>query len=490
MSRKGKAIGHMNRYTLPLLAALALGGCSLAPDYRQPASPVPATVGDSGAPGDGVMLPGWRALFPDPQLRQLINTALDNNRDLRLAMLDVAEARARYRIEGAALLPSISANAEGARQRLPADLNQTGASTVQSQYGVNVGVASYELDLFGRVRSLKQSALQSYLATEEARRSARITLVSEVANAWLTLMADRESLRISQETLSAQQQSVDLVRGRVDLGLGSELDLRQAEAALETARANQARFQRRVDADRNALAVLVGAPLPALAGEDLDDPTVAVLPEVPAGLSSSVLRQRPDILRAEHALRAANANIGAARAAFFPRISLTGSAGTASAELSGLFEGGSKAWSFSPSVSLPIFSGGRNRANLDVAEVRRDQNVARYEQAIQTAFQEVADALAARNSLSQEEQAQSALVTATERSLALAEARYREGADDYLAVLDARRNLLDARQQRVAVTLNKLTNRVTLYRALGGGEQADQATLVGHATANQDAPRG
>ena len=473
-----------------LLGGGALTGCTLAPEYQAPDSPVPATVGDAATGVDAVMLPGWQALFPDPHLRQLIATALDNNRDLRLALLDVAEARAQYRIEGAALLPSISANAEGTRQRLPADLSRTGDSTVQSQYGVNVGVASYELDLFGRVRSLKQSALESYLATEEARRSAHITLVSEVANAYLTLMADRESLRISRDTLAAQQESVDLVQGRFDLGLGSELDLRQAQAALETARASQARFQRRVDADRNALAVLVGAPLPPLPGENLDDPTVATLPDVPAGLSSSVLRLRPDILGAEHALRAANANIGAARAAFFPRISLTGSAGTASAELSGLFESGSKAWSFSPSLSLPIFSGGRNRANLDVAEVRRDRNVARYEQAIQTAFQEVADALAARDSLRREEQAQSALVTATERSLTLAEARYREGADDYLAVLDARRNLLDARQQRVAVTLDKLTNRVTLYRALGGGEQARDATLIGEAAHRRDAPRG
>ncbi len=480
------AMKSMNRYALPLLAALALGGCTLAPDYRQPASPVPATLGEADGVADSVILPGWRALFTDPHLRQLIDTALSNNRDLRLAMLDVAEARAQYRIEGADLLPSVSANGDGTRQRVPADLNNSGESTVQSQYGVNVGIAAYELDLFGRIRSLKQSALESYLATEEARHSARITLVSEVANAYLTLMADRENLRISEETQGAQRESVDLVQGRFDLGLGSELDLRQAQVALETARANRARFQRRVAADRNALAVLVGAPLPALPDDDLDAPAVATLPEVPAGLPSAVLRQRPDIRQAEHALRAANANIGAARAAFFPRISLTASAGTASSELSGLFESGSKAWSFSPSVSLPIFSGGRNKANLDVAEVRRDRNVARYEQTIQTAFQEVADALAARDSLAEEERAQSALVDATARSLTLAEARYREGADDYLAVLDARRELLTARQQRVSVTLDKLNNRITLYRALGGGGAADQATLIG--TLDTDTP--
>lgn len=297
---------------------------------------------------------------------------------------------------------------DGSRQRLPADLSQTGDSEIQTQYSVGLGVAAYEVDLFGRLRSLKQSALQQYLATEEARRSAHITLVSEVANAYLTLQADRRNLRISRETVEAQQESVDLVKGRFDMGLGSELEVRQAEVALETARANQARFKRLVAQDRNALAVLVGAPLPPLPdspAEDLDT-ELAALPEIPAGVPSAVLRQRPDIQQAEYSLKAANANIGAARAAFFPRIALTGSAGTASSELSGLFESGSESWSFSPSISLPIFSGGRNRANLDVAEVRRDQNVARYEQTIQTAFQEVSDALQARGSFTEQEQAQ------------------------------------------------------------------------------------
>jgi multidrug efflux system outer membrane protein len=277
--------------------------------------------------------------------------------------------------------------------------------------------------------------------------------------------------------VDAQQESLDLVEGRVDLGLGSELELRQAQVALETARANQARFTRLVAQDRNALAVLVGAPLPPLPdspAEDLDS-ELAALPEIPAGVPSAVLRQRPDIQQAEYNLKAANANIGAARAAFFPRITLTGSAGTASSELSGLFDSGSESWSFSPSISLPIFSGGRNRANLDVAEVRRDQNVARYEQTIQTAFQEVSDALQARGSFTEQEQAQQALVTATRRSLALAEARYEQGADDYLAVLDARRELLSAEQELVSVRLQKLANRITLYRALGGGVFPDRA---------------
>ena len=460
-----------------LFATLAVAGCTLAPDYRQPASPVPDTAGDDNRVAEELVLPGWEALFQDPGLQQLIRTALSNNRDLRLALLDVAEARAQYRIEGAALYPELSVDGDGTRQRLPADLSRTGDSEIQTQYSVGLGVAAYEVDLFGRLRSLKQSALQQYLATEEARRSAHITLVSEVANAYLTLQADRRNLRISRETVEAQQESVDLVKGRFDLGLGSELEVRQAEVALETARASQARFNRLVAQDRNALAVLVGAPLPPLPhgpAEDLDS-ELAALPEVPAGVPSAVLRQRPDIQQAEYNLKAANANIGAARAAFFPRITLTGSAGTASSELSGLFDSGSESWSFSPSISLPIFSGGRNRANLNVAEVRRDQNVARYEQTIQTAFQEVSDALQARGSFTAQEQAQNALVAATRRSLALAEARYEQGADDYLAVLDARRELLSAEQELVSVRLQKLANRITLYRALGGGVFPDRA---------------
>ncbi|WP_111498467.1 efflux transporter outer membrane subunit [Marinobacter bohaiensis] len=479
----------MKRLTPAVLVALTLGGCTLMPDYQRPDSPVPQEVGDRNGTADAVVLPGWESLFSDSQLRALVHTALANNRDLRLAMLDVAEARAQYGIEGAALFPEIGVNADGSRSRVPADLSSTGSSTISSEYGVNLGVASYELDLFGRVRSLKESALQSYLSTEEARRSAQITLVSEVANAYLTLLADKQNLRISEDTVESQQESVDLVRNRFDAGLGSELDVRQAEIALETARSNRAQYRRLVAQDRNALAVLVGGPVPVIPDDSLIDPAVAMLSDVPAGLSSNILLQRPDIRQAEYSLKAASANIGAARAAFYPSITLTGSAGTASSELSGLFDGGSGAWSFAPSINLPIFTGGENQANLDLAEVRRDQQVASYEQTIQTAFQEVSDALSARNFLKDQEQAQAALVTATERSLELAESRYEAGADDYLAVLDARRELLSARQTLVDVKLQKLTNRITLYRALGGGESADQTTVIGKtAASDEDAP--
>ncbi|WP_101676107.1 efflux transporter outer membrane subunit [Alloalcanivorax mobilis] len=466
--------------TLPLIAAaLLVGGCTLIPDYQKPASPVPERVGESPFSADQVVLPGWRAMFAEPELQQLIQTALTNNRDLRLAMLDVAAARAQYQIEGSALLPGVSVDGSGTRQRTPGDLSYSGESTINSEYRAQVGITSYELDLFGRVRSLKQSALESYLATVEAQRAAHITLVSEVANAYLALLADRQRLHIAEDTLNAQQESLQLTQSRFDLGLGSELDVRQAQIALETARANRASFLRQVAQDKNALAMMVGAPLPALAGDDLTGPGLAVLPEPPAGLSSQVLLQRPDLLQAEHNLKAANANIGAARAAFFPRISLTGAYGSASSELSGLFDGGSEAWSFSPSVSLPIFTGGSNKANLDLAKVRRDQNVARYESTIQTAFREVADALDSVDALKQQEQAQSALVEATQRSVELSEQRYQQGADDYLAVLDARRELLSARQNLVAVTLQKLNNRIGLYRALGGGGLPDQPTVIG-----------
>lgn len=467
---------------IPALTVVMLGGCSMIPDYQAPDSPVPLEVGSGNQNADQLVLPGWEALFPNPQLRALIHTALANNRDLHLAMLDVAEARAQYGIERSALFPEIGVNADGTRQRLPADLSNTGDSAITSQYSVGLGVASYELDLFGRVRSLEQSALQSYLATEEARRSAQITLVSEVANAYLTLLADQQKRRISDETVEAQQQSVDLVSRRYDAGLGSELDVRQAEIALETARANRAQFLRLVAQDRNALAVLVSGPVPEIPEDDVIDPAVALLASVPESLDSSVLLQRPDIRQAEYSLKAANANIGAARAAFYPSISLTGSAGTASADLSGLFDGGSGSWSFSPSINLPIFTAGRLQSNLEVAEIRKEQSVVQYEQTIQTAFQEVSDALSARNFLSEQEQAQAALVNATQRSLDLAEARYEGGADDYLAVLDARRALLSARQNLVDVKLGKLTNRINLYRALGGGEKSNEAMLGDHYT--------
>lgn len=454
-----------------LTVALTLAGCSMIPEYQAPDSPVPATIGSSNAATGELALPDWQTVFTDPQLTALVEQALENNRDLELALLDVEEAQALYGIERSGLYPNVSAGADGTRQRLPADLSGTGSSNVTGQYSVGLGIAAYELDLFGRVRSLSESALETYLGTEEAARSARITLISEVANAYLTFLSDRQKLKISEETVDAQQSSVDLVQRRYDAGLSAELSVRQAEIALDSARANRAQFGQQVSRDLNALSVLVGGPVPELGVSNVLDPAVAFLADVPESLNASVLTLRPDIRQAEHTLKAANANIGAARAAFFPSITLTGSAGTASSDLSGLFKGGSGTWSFAPSVNIPIFNAGRLQANLDVAEIRTEKAVVSYEKTIQTAFQEVADALAARSYLKEQEDAQAALVKAAERSLALAEVRYENGADDYLAVLDARRELLTARQSLVEVKRLKLTNRITLYRALGGGEE-------------------
>lgn len=468
-----------NPLMLALLGGLMLGGCTLAPSYEQPASPVPAQLGETAVDGvSELALPGWSTLYQSAELQQLIQSALDNNRDLRLAVLDVAALRAQYQIQRADLYPNLSVDGSGTRQRLPGDLSGSGNSTLTDQYGVQVGVTAWELDLFGRVRSLKDASLENYLASEEAQRSTQLALVAQVAQSYLTLVSDRQNLAISEETVAAQEDSLTLIQRRFESGLGTELDVRQAQIALQGARANQASFERQVSQDYNALAVLVGGPLPSLESVNLDSDTLALVAPVPEGLSSALLTQRPDVQQAEHQLRAANASIGAARAAFFPSIQLTGAYGSMSSELSGLFDSGSKAWSFSPSISLPIFSGGRNKANLDLAEVRQDQAVATYEKAIQTAFQEVANALQARDTLARQQQAQQALVTATEQSLTLSQQRYEQGADDYLAVLDAQRTLLSARQQLVTLKLQQLTNETELYRALGGGWNAQQPTHV------------
>ncbi|MEQ3723741.1 efflux transporter outer membrane subunit [Alcanivorax sp.] len=468
-----------NPLTLALLGGLMLGGCTLAPSYEQPASPVPAQLGETTTDGASELtLPGWSTLYQSAELQQLIQSALDNNRDLRLAVLDVAALRAQYQIQRADLYPNLSVDGSGTRQRLPGDLSYTGSSTLSDQYGVQVGVTAWELDLFGRVRSLKDASLENYLASEEAQRSTQLALIAQAAQSYLTLVSDRQNLAISEETVAAQEDSLTLIQRRFESGLGTELDVRQAQIALQGARANLASFERQVSQDYNALAVLVGGPLPTLESVNLDSDTLALVAPVPEGLSSALLTQRPDVQQAEHQLRAANASIGAARAAFFPSIQLTGAYGTMSSELSGLFDSGSKAWSFSPSISLPIFSGGRNKANLDLAEVRQDQAVATYEKAIQTAFQEVANALEARDTLARQQQAQQALVTATEQSLTLSQQRYEQGADDYLAVLDAQRTLLAARQQLVTLKLQQLTNETELYRALGGGWNAQHPTHV------------
>jgi len=457
-----------------LAAALLLSGCvNLAPRYERPAAPVPehypdapADAGSNGAANADV---GWRTFFADAKLRGLIELALDNNRDLRVAVLNIAQARAQYRIQDAATLPTLSASGSGTATRTPASLSATGEALTSHQYSATLGVSAYELDLFGRVRNLSAQALEQYLSTEEARRSTQISLVAEVATAYLTWAADLERLALARETLRSQSDTYTLTQRSFELGSASALTLRQVQTSVDSARVDVARYTGQIAQDRNALALLLGAPVPGeLAPGALGD-SLNALPELPAGLPSELMLRRPDLLQSEHKLKAATANIGAARAAFYPRISLTASAGSGSADLSGLFKGGSGSWTFLPQISLPIFDGGSNRASLDSAIAGRDIAVAQYEQAIQSAFREVADALAQREALSGQLQAQQSLVEASGDALKLSDARFARGVDSYLDVLDAQRSWYGAQQTLIGMRLSRLTNGVTLYMALGGG---------------------
>ena len=480
---------------LALAMSVALAGCSLMPAYERPAAPVPAAFdgADSGAQAGAAptgTVPvadiGWRAVFTDPKLQQVIELALDNNRDLRVAALTIDQAWAQYRVQRADLAPGVDLAGSGNGSRTPGGLSATGQPSVAHTYSATLGISAYELDLFGRVRSLKEQALQQFLATTEAQRSTHISLIAQVATAYLTLAADQDLLRLAQDTLTSQGESYRLQQRSYELGAASALTLRQAQTTVESARVDVERYTAQVAQDRNALRLLAGAEVPAaLLPTALPDSASAdanVLAGIPAGLPSELLQRRPDILQAERTLQAANANIGAARAAFYPSISLTASAGSASAGLSGLFKGGSGSWSFAPSISLPIFDGGRNRANLDVVKAQRDIDVANYEKAIQTAFREVSDALAARDTLGRQLQAQQALVDASADSYRLSQARFERGVDSYLGALDAQRTLYAAEQTLIDTRLSRFTNLVTFYKALGGGwvemAAATQATAA------------
>ena len=467
---------------------LILGACTLEPPYHRPPAPVPALPGGT-AEGTAAADIGWSEFFPDPQLQQLIALALAENRDLRVAVLNVQSAQAQYRIQRAELFPTVNASAVEQAQGIPLSVLEaefpggaagggalpSGGITVHT-YSVGVGFTNYELDLFGRIRSLSHAALQQYFSSGETRRSVQLTLVAEVATAYLTVLADQTLLDITRDTLKSQEASYELTQKTFNGGTSTELALRQAETTVDTARANLALYKRQLAQDRDALQLLLGAPIPD--GIDfsggLDRPnTVAELEE---GIPSDVLVRRPDILAAEHQLMAANAQIGAARAAFLPAISLTGNFGTESPQLSGLFKSGSRAWTFSPQISLPIFAGGANVANLQATKFARDTAVAQYEKAIQTAFREVADALVARGTLDEQLAAQQALVTASAATYRLSDMRYRGGVDSYLSALVAQVQLYSAQQQLQTVRLLRLQNLVTLYKALGGGLREHDAT--------------
>ncbi|WP_312935901.1 AdeC/AdeK/OprM family multidrug efflux complex outer membrane factor [Pseudomonas sp.] len=456
------------------VTALILSGCSLIPDYQTPEAPVPAQFpqGPAYSPAESANVAaaeqGWRQFFTDRALQQLIQTSLENNRDLRVAALNIDAYRAQYRIQRADLFPAVSADASGSRQRVPSDLSQTGRSGITSQYSATLGVSAYELDLFGRVRSLSQQALETYLSSEEARRSTQIALVASVANAYYTWQADQAQLRVTQDTLKAFQESLNLTQRSTDVGVSSALDLSQARTSVEGARVKLAQYQRLVAQDVNSLTVLLGTGIPS----NLPEPLALdadQLAEVPAGLPSDLLQRRPDIQEAEHLLKAANANIGAARAAFFPRISLTANAGTLSPDMSGLFGGGSGTWLFQPQISLPIFNAGALKASLEYSKIQKDINVAKYEKTIQTAFQEVADGLTARKTYQDQLQAQRDLVAANKDYYRLAERRYRIGIDSNLTFLDAQRSLFSVQQALITDRLSQLVSEVNLYKALGGG---------------------
>jgi multidrug efflux system outer membrane protein len=459
-----------------IFTIICLTGCStMAPEYKRPESPVPAqwpsgpaykeiTANEKVAAADI----GWREFYTDENLQKVIGLALNNNRDFRVATLNIEKARALYRIQRAELFPAINATGNWTEQRIPADISsESGEAMNFKQYSVNAGVSSWEIDFFGRIRSLKDRALEQYLATEQAGRSAQISLAAEVANTYLTLAADRENLKLAQSTLDAQQTSYKLIQRRYEVGASSELDLRQAQTRLDAARVDILRYIRQTALDENALNLLVGSPVPAeLQPGSLNN--IALPKDILPALSSDVLLRRPDILQAEHGLRAANANIGAARAALFPRIALTTNYGTTSNDLSGLFKAGSNAWIFMPQITRPIFDA-RLWSALDAIKVEREIVLAQYEKAIQTAFRETADALAQKGTVEDQVKAQESLVNASSETYRLSDARYKSGSDSYLPVLDAQRSLYGAQQGLITVRLARLANLVTLYKVLGGG---------------------
>lgn len=459
----------VSRYAAHALAAatLALAGCtSMAPPYATPALPVAPTYALDNAAATGASdIPAWRSYFADPQLQALVTQALENNRDLRATALRVAEARAAYGIQRADLLPTLGGQASANRSRVPGDLNLTGQPLLASQYQVGLGQASWELDFWGRVRSLRDAALENYLATEAAQRAVTISLIAQIANSYLTLCELDERLALARQSSTSRQESLRIFTRRVEVGSASRLNLTQIKTLLTQAQALEAQLELARAQQTNALTVLVGTPV-ALAPTRL---AAQHMPALPAGLPSDLLAQRPDIVAAEHQLRAAHAQIGAARAAFFPRIALTSSLGTASAELGGLFDSGSLAWTFSPSISLPIFNAGRLRNNLNLTEVRRDLAVANYEKTVQGAFRDVSDALAARQWLARQLAiAQDAQRAQIERAR-LSQLRYDNGAASFLEVLDAQRDLLVADQQTVQLRRALLSSQVSLYAVLGGG---------------------
>ncbi len=458
-------------------------GCTMAPHYLRPAAPVDQTfptggvydkqpgaslqASDNTANGQPAINIGWRDFMVDPRLREVVAIALKNNRDLLVSMLNVEAARAQYQITRAGLFPTFDAVGSQSKSRTPKDLAVFG-QTISNEYSVGVN-ASWEIDFFGRIQSLKDQALAQYFALAETRKAAEISLVSQVADQYLTMIAYDDQLTVTRNTLKTADESYRITTLQFDNGVGTELDVRQSEGIRQQAAANlQSQLRLRAQAE-NALVLLIGESLPADLPDGLPLDSQGLLADIPAGLPSDLLTRRPDIASAEQSLLAANANIGAARAAFFPKISLTGSAGTLSPSLGGLFKPGSAAWSFGPQISIPIFEGGTNIANLDLANIQKRIEIANYEKSIQTAFREVADGLAARGTYDDQITSLERYVMSQSRSLELSNMRYRSGVDSYLSVLTAQTNLYTAQQLLITARMERATNLVDLYRELGGG---------------------
>lgn len=464
--------------TTALAASALLAGCSLMPTYERPSAPVSAQWPDSAAvaPGNasaafgdasgaqGVPALAWQDYFSDPTLRQLIDTALANNRDLRVAMLNVAQARAQLGIRQADQFPTLNAAAAGSR-------SPDSSGSVNSAYSAGLTVTAYELDFFGRVASLKEQALAQYLATTEASHSAQVSLIATVAQGWMSLLADEALLAVSRQTLDSRAESLKLVKLKVKHGAASDFELRNEQTLTERTRVTLAQQLRQRALDENALVLLLGQPLDAASWAQLKRHGLNQLEfaELAAGLPSDLLLRRPDIRQAEQLLIASNANIGAARAAFFPRISLTAGAGTASSALSGLFKSGSWGWTLAPQLVLPIFDGGRNQANLDAARTGREIAIAQYEKSIQSAFREVADALASRATLAQQLQASQSLLEVEAARSHLTQLRLEHGVANQLEWLDAERSLFAAQLALVQIRLAYQQNHIALFKALGGG---------------------
>ncbi len=469
-----------SRFIFSLAASAAVfSGCTMEPHYQRPAAPVPAAfsvtaeqAGQGGtqtaAAGSGADL-GWREFFSDPRLQQLIELALQQNRDLKVAALNVEAVAAQYRIQRAQLLPNITGNAGLDRTSLPSSLSFPGFPNPESVYSVTGGVASWEIDFFGRLRSLKDQALQAFFSSQENQRNVQLILVAQVATEYLTERALAEEVEVAAQTLKAQEDSLFLSQRTYEVGTANELDFRTAQAQVATARSDLAALKRQYAQTLTALSVLVGGPVPEPASKLTYLADNGLIADLPAGLPSDLLNRRPDILQAEHLLKGYNANIGAARAAFFPRITLTASGGVESLKLSNLFKSGSQTWLLEPQLVLPIFDGGANLANLKLAKVEKLSAAAQYEKAVQTAFKDVSDGLTARSLYEDQVAAQRSLVEADQIVYRLAEARYRHGVDSYLVELDAQRNFYAAQQTLIQSRLARLTNLVTLYQSLGGG---------------------